>query len=215
MPVTREGHRVWRVGDQVNKIVDYSERLFMLLLAANFLFSITLNIREQPFLVLLAISELLPVVLILIRRPGQCTQEWLPFIFALLGTAAPLMVRPGGGAALLIPAALGGMLMLAGLILNVLAKLALWRSFGLAPANRGVRAGGPYRFVRHPMYLGYFLTQLGFLLTNLTIGNAIKYLLAWSMQILRIREEEKFLLQDDAYRELTRSVRFRLVPGIY
>ena len=199
----------------MNKIVDYGERLLLLLLAASFFYSIGVNLREQPVLILLAISELLPVLLILIRRPGQCTQEWLPFIIALLGTAAPLMVRPTEGATMLIPAAAGGLLMLAGLALNVLAKFALWRSFGLAPANRGVRAGGPYRFVRHPMYLGYFLTQLGFILTNLTIGNAIKYLLAWSMQILRIREEEKFLLEDQAYRDLARSVRFRLVPGIY
>ena len=199
----------------MNRIVDYGERLFMLLLAAKFLHSISLNFREQPAILLLAVSELLPVVLILIRRPGQCTKEWLPFIFALLGTAAPLMVRPAQGATFFIVAAFGGTLMLTGLILNIIAKLALWRSFGLAPANRGVRVGGPYRFVRHPMYLGYFLTQLGFLLTNLTIGNAIKYLLAWSMQILRIREEEKFLLQDDAYRDLSRNVRFRLVPGIY
>jgi protein-S-isoprenylcysteine O-methyltransferase Ste14 len=199
----------------VNKIVDYGERLFLLVLAANFFYSIELNIREQPLLILLAASELLPVVLILIRRPGQCTQEWLPFIYALLGTAAPLMVRPTESPTFVIPVALGGTLMLTGLIFNLTAKMALWRSFGLAPANRGVRVGGPYRLVRHPMYLGYFLTQLGFLFTNLTIGNAIKYLLAWSMQILRIREEEKFLLQDKAYRDLTRTVRFRLMPFIY
>jgi protein-S-isoprenylcysteine O-methyltransferase Ste14 len=199
----------------VNKFVDYGERLLLLVLAASFLYSISQSLREQPFLILLALSELLPVLLILIRRPGQCTQQWFPFIVALLGTAAPLMVRPVHGGLLLVPAYVGGFLMVAGLALNVLAKLALWRSFGLAPANRGVRVGGPYRFVRHPMYLGYFLTQVGFLLTNLTIANAAKYLLAWSMQILRIREEEKFLLQDDTYRDLVRRVRFRLVPGVY
>jgi len=105
--------------------------------------------------------------------------------------------------------------MMLGVGVNVMAKFALWRSFGLAPANRGVRSGGPYRFVRHPMYLGYFLTQVAFLLSNLSIGNLVKYLITWGVQLLRIREEEKFLLQDSAYQDLTKRVKFRLVPGVY
>ena len=43
----------------------------------------------------------------------------------------------------------------------------------------------------------------------------IKYFVGWSFQILRIREEEKFLMQDESYRELSQRVRFRLVPGVY
>jgi protein-S-isoprenylcysteine O-methyltransferase Ste14 len=199
----------------VNKVLDYGERLFLLLLSSAFLYSIAQNIREQPFLILLAISEIVPVFLILIRKPGEISKSWYAFLVALLGTAAPLMVRSVPGGLALIPGAIGGSLMIVGLALNISAKLALWRSFGLTAANRGVKVGGPYRLVRHPMYLGYFLTQLGFLLTNLSIANATKYLLAWSMQILRIREEEKFLLQDETYRELTRRVRFRLLPGVY
>jgi protein-S-isoprenylcysteine O-methyltransferase Ste14 len=105
--------------------------------------------------------------------------------------------------------------MTCGVGLNLAAKISLWRSFGLAPANRGIRVGGPYRLIRHPMYLGYFLTQVGFLLANLSIGNIIKYLITWTVQLLRIREEEKFLLKDENYRELAKRVRFRLVPGIY
>jgi protein-S-isoprenylcysteine O-methyltransferase Ste14 len=65
------------------------------------------------------------------------------------------------------------------------------------------------------MYLGYFVTQVGFLLANLTLGNLIKYLVTWTVQVLRIREEEKFLLNDSAYRNLARQVKFRLVPGVY
>jgi protein-S-isoprenylcysteine O-methyltransferase Ste14 len=65
------------------------------------------------------------------------------------------------------------------------------------------------------MYLGYFLTQVAFLLSNLTLANLVKYLVTWVVQLLRIAEEEKFLLKDSAYRELAKRVRFRLVPGLY
>ncbi len=197
------------------KVADYAERLFLLLLIATFLHAMLENALVHPYLLLLAISETLPVLLIIIRRPGEMVMKAYPFILAFVGTAAPLLVRPAAGGFQIVPDAMIGALMALGLGVNVAAKLALWRSFGLAPANRGVRNGGPYRFVRHPMYLGYFLTQVGFLLANLTLANLLKYAVTWIVQLLRIREEEKFLLKDSAYRELARQVRFRLLPGVY
>ena len=199
----------------MSKLADYGERLFLILLSATFLHAMLANAFDHPYLLLLAISETLPVVLIIIRRPGEMVMKPYPFILAFVGTAAPLLVRPAGGGFQLLPDAAVGALMGVGLGVNVFAKLALWRSFGLAPANRGVRKGGPYRFVRHPMYLGYFLTQVAFLLSNLTLANLVKYLVTWVVQLLRIAEEEKFLLKDSAYRELAKRVRFRLVPGLY
>lgn len=199
----------------MSKVVDYAERLFLILLSATFLHAMLANALDHPYLLLLAISETLPVLLIIIRRPGEMVMKPYPFILAFLGTAAPLLVRPAGGGFQLLPDVAVGALMAIGLGVNITSKLALWRSFGLAPANRGIRTGGPYKYIRHPMYLGYFLTQLGFLLANLTLANLLKYLVTWTVQLLRINEEEKFLLQDERYRELARRVRFRLLPGVY
>lgn len=197
------------------KIADYAERLFLVILCVIFVRSLIAQANVHPYVLLLAVSECLPVLLILIRREGQMAMEPYPFIVAFVGTAAPLLVRPSVGGLSLLPDAVAAALVAFGLGLNIAAKLALWRSFGLTAANRGVRKGGPYKFVRHPMYLGYFITQAAFLLANLTLGNAIKYFVGWSFQILRIREEEKFLMKDESYRELTERVRFRLVPGVY
>jgi protein-S-isoprenylcysteine O-methyltransferase Ste14 len=199
----------------VTKLLDYGERLFLVLLSASFLRALLLNFQMQPYSILLAISDCLPVVLILIRRPGEMPRKPFPFVVAFLGTAAPLLVRPVEGGFQLIPGWIAGVLMTIGLFINITAKAALWRSFGLAAANRGIRAGGPYRVVRHPMYLGYFLAEVGFLAVNLNPANIVKYLLGWSMQLLRIREEEKFLMKDESYRELARRVQFRLVPGLF
>lgn len=197
----------------MNKILDYGERLFLIVLSSFFLKSILVAAAAYPILLLLAASECLPVVLILIRRPGEISSSPSAFLTAFIGTAAPLMLRPH--VAPLMPTSLLALLMLLGLGVNVSAKLALWRSFGLAAANRGVRAGGPYRLVRHPMYLGYFITEVGFLLGNPSLSNIAICAVTWTAQVLRIREEEKFLLSDESYRDLMHRVPFRLVPGIY
>ena len=48
----------------------------------------------------------------------------------------------------------------------MLGKITLGRSFGVVPANRGVVVGGPYNFVRHPIYTGYLITHVAFLVAN-------------------------------------------------
>lgn len=198
----------------MNKVLDYGERLFLVLLTSFYLKSMLLVAFTNPALLLVALSETLAVVLILIRRPGAISTSPVAFAAALIGTACPLLARPAVVAPLL-PTAWLALMMLLGLVVSVSAKLALWRSFGLTAANRGVRRGGPYRLVRHPMYLGYFLTELGFLLGDLTVRNLAVLLVAWSAQLVRIREEELFLMQDEQYRDLASRVRFRLLPGLY
>lgn len=51
-----------------------------------------------------------------------------------------------------------------GIGLQLFAKVFLGLSFGVVAANRGVKIGGPYSFIRHPMYAGYTLSHIGLLL---------------------------------------------------
>ncbi|HET6970191.1 MAG TPA: isoprenylcysteine carboxylmethyltransferase family protein, partial [Phenylobacterium sp.] len=132
---------------------------------------------------------------------------------ALAGTTAGLMVRPGGQA--VVPELAAGLVMIAGGLVSLSAKICLNRSFGLTAANRGVKRTGPYRVVRHPMYAGYILTQAGFLLAHFTAWNAAIYAAAWGLQLLRIAAEEKVLSEDPAYRDYAAVVRARLAPGVY
>ena len=63
----------------------------------------------------------------------------------------------------------------------------------MAAANRGVKRDGPYRLVRHPIYLGYAVTWAGFVLLNAQIFNIALVAFACVMQVLRVLVEERLL----------------------
>src|SRR5262245_21480747 len=86
---------------------------------------------------LLVISESLGVILILTRRFAMTVStrpsDWA---LSLMAVNAPLLVTPAAASAFM-PSQIATTLMLAGMIIQISAKAALWRSFGLVPANRG------------------------------------------------------------------------------
>lgn len=160
------------------------------------------------------VSEGLVVFLFVVRRPSQdVSRRRRDWFAAIGGTLLFMLASPGG--LLLIPQYAGLTLQITGLAVQVSAKIALGRSFGAVAANRGIVMSGPYRWVRHPMYLGYFISHVGFLLTNLTLYNAMVYIAAYSFQLYRIVAEERLLMQDDSYRAYTKHVGYRLLPGVF
>ena len=114
-----------------------------------------------------------------------------------------------------VPAQMAGLVQCAGLAWQVFAKLSLGRSFGLLPAARGIVTRGAYRFVRHPIYAGYLLAHIGFLMDNLTVRNLAILSLLYALQGVRMLREERLLLSDPAYRAYCEQVRHRLVPHVF
>jgi len=169
----------------------------------------------NPLAPLLILSEGGVAFFVLIRRPTEAISVRLgDWLLATTATAAPLLIVPVNSSptALVIP---GVLLVVAGICVQIASKLVLRRSFGIAPANRGVKVGGSYRVVRHPMYAGYFIANIGlFLLMPSTINLAI-YAIGWTAQIFRILAEERLLSQDNTYRAFQQATRFRLIPGVF
>lgn len=160
-------------------------------------------------------SEGAILAFVLIRRPAQGIalnlKDWM---LAFAATGAPLLVQPGvQPVTWLVP--IGLALMIAGNLVSIWAKLVLRRSFGIAPANRGLKLSGPYRLVRHPMYGGYLIMQVGILILMPSWFNLGLYLVAWGLQIRRLLAEESLLGEDARYVAYKHDVRYRLVPGLY
>ena len=170
----------------------------------------------NQFAPLIMVAETAIVVFVLLRRPTEKISlklgDWL---LAITATYAPLLIQPANTPAalqLLVPLAVG--LLLIGNIIQIAAKLFLRRSFGIAPANRGIKTDGMYRIVRHPMYAGYLLVHIGILMLMPTMLNLVIYAIGWWAQILRLLAEERLLSEDPAYQVLMQKTRWRLVPGV-
>jgi protein-S-isoprenylcysteine O-methyltransferase Ste14 len=164
---------------------------------------------------LLVISESLGVFLILTRRRAMAVSKHpLDWALSLTAVNAPLLAAPAA-ASTFLPSQIATAVMFAGMIIQISAKASLWRSYGLIPANRGVKTSGPYRFVRHPMYAGYTLIHVGFLLGFPSLHNSVLYFTTFSIEVARLMREELILNQDPLYCDYVTRVHYRLVPGVF
>ena len=93
--------------------------------------------------------------------------------------------------------------------------LALGTLFGFRPALRGLATRGPYALVRHPMYLSYLISDIGYNLQESNFGTVALVVVGWASLIYRIRAEERILSQGREWRAYVRSVPYRLLPGVW
>jgi protein-S-isoprenylcysteine O-methyltransferase Ste14 len=199
------------------RALDLAERLIAVALYGGMVARLVGAYRAQGGIASLFIlpSEGLVLLFLLLRRPAsELSHRPRDWALALAATVAPMLVSPGVRAPL-VPPSLAAALMLIGLGVQLHAKLTLGRSFGCVPAHRGLQLAGPYRFVRHPMYAGYLVSHVAFLLVNPSARNLIAYAVCYALQVPRLLAEERLLRHDAYYREYQRRVRWRLVPGIY
>jgi protein-S-isoprenylcysteine O-methyltransferase Ste14 len=89
-----------------------------------------------------------------------------------------------------------------GFLLVTLATIDLWDRFGVTAAKRrDVVRTGLYRWLSHPMYVGYGLAEFGQVLLN--PFNAVVYAVSMSLYFVRARAESRLLR--DAVTDESRS----------
>jgi len=162
----------------------------------------------------LTISEILTFTwLLLSRRP--LVRDWNPLtvvvsVVASFG-AAFITLEPGVA---VVPVYVAAPLQFLALWFVIWGKISLGRSFAILPANRGVMTNGAYRLVRHPIYAGYLVGHILFLLSAFSVYNFTVYALITFFQVHRILREEALLAATPEYREYMKRVPYRLFYGI-
>jgi protein-S-isoprenylcysteine O-methyltransferase Ste14 len=164
---------------------------------------------------LLLVSEFLVVVLTFVRRRADLVDRSAgAAVVTLVSAVGPLLLRASDEPGLLPDAATAALLAL-GLIVVVVGKMTLGRSFGLVPANRGVVVAGPYAFVRHPIYSGYLVTHIAFILAHPHFWNIVLVVICDAALIVRALVEERVLDHDARYKEYCQRVGWHFVPGLF
>ena len=195
-------------------LVGYIETAFLTALLAWQASRLWPAIGHDPTNIALLIADALPVALVMFGRRAQTvTEKPIDWITAYGATLAPILLAPGGEP--IANTSLCGALMVLGLVLNLYGKVSLARSFGLVAANRGVQRFGPYRVIRHPIYAGNAITQLGFVLMNPTGVNFALCVAGLALQVIRLKAEEQLLGQDPVYARYMTEVPYRLAPGVF
>jgi len=111
-------------------------------------------------------------------------------------------------------AVLGSMVMIGWTVGSHRVPLALWHQNDDAPAS--IVNWGPYKYVRHPFYVSFLVTQIGAFLAFPHIGTLGAFGYAVVALSLTARREEKRLLTSklgDEYR-IYMTKTGRLVPGV-
>lgn len=159
--------------------------------------------------------EVMIVLFLLIRRlPKEVSFSPYDWFVALAGTLGSTLLRPVEVG--LLPAMpFLVVFQVAGIIISGIGLLSLAKSYGTVPANRGIKTNGLYRYIRHPLYSGYFFALTSFVLQNASLYNFAILVVFLSFQVLRIFAEEKLLKQDPEYVAYTEKTRWRIIPYVW
>ncbi len=100
-------------------------------------------------------------------------------------------------------------LALVGPAISLWGALALGRSFGILVSVRKIVGHGPYKYVRHPIYLGYFLLWIALCLGNCSWATVVMLLVSLALLSYRAHLEETRLAESSAeYRDYRRRTGF-------
>ena len=159
----------------------------------------------------------LQIVLFFLRRlPLRKSDGPWPRVTALLGANFNFLL-------LLLPrvtldiswTAIATALTFAGTLASVAILVYLGRAFSIFPEARQLVLRGPYRYIRHPLYLFETVSILGIMLQYRQPWAAFVVIVGFCIQIRRMTYEEDVLRRTFPAYDAYAKPLARLIPGVY
>lgn len=183
----------------VSQLIRYVFLFFFNLLIAYFLFMTKSGTKVYPN----RYSEVLVPILATFWFFSYSLVEMIPYNINQLFVPSSLLN-------FMIP--LGVLVNLIGHSLAIAGVLSLRQSFGIVTKVNEIVTTGLYGLVRHPIYFGYLVMTVGFILMTPRVIHGIVYAMAVLLQIWRAKiEESKLAASSDQYKIYMKKVPF-LVP---
>jgi protein-S-isoprenylcysteine O-methyltransferase Ste14 len=156
-------------------------------------------------------------ILFLIRlEPIKKAKGILPRVMAIGGTffVALLTFFPRANLSI-TQTVIASLLSLAGMGISVFTLAHLGRSFSLMAEARRLVTTGPYRTLRHPLYVFEAVASLGVLLQFFSFYTVVIFLGYCFLQFQRLKNEEAVLEMAFPEYQDYKSKTARLIPGLY
>lgn len=159
---------------------------------------------------------LLVIALFFTRSQAKATsRSLLARTLAYAGTFTPFILPfTGSSETDITPTLLSISIMTCGILFALYSLNTLGRSFGIMPQARTLVRSGPYRLIRHPMYVGEIVAFGGAILAGFTIAKLGIFLLLAAIQSYRAIEEEKVLEETIPEYSVYKAATKRFIPGV-
>jgi protein-S-isoprenylcysteine O-methyltransferase Ste14 len=169
-----------------------------------------------PQLAHVVFLSLLILLLVIRRPPLRKAQGLLPRVVGIVGFLLPLVVLALPRAKLTPSMTIfSSTTVLVGTIASIVIAAWLGRSFSIFPQARALVTEGPYRVVRHPLYLAELIAVFGGMWEFEQPWSFLVMLVAFGAQLPRMHFEEQVLAQAfPSYRDYANRTA-RLLPGLY
>jgi protein-S-isoprenylcysteine O-methyltransferase Ste14 len=170
----------------------------------------------QEVVTVVFLAQVVALFVVRHRSPRGEHSTFLPGLVALLGTFILTLVAylPLSSTTATSALLASSVLIILGTLWTIWSLTALGRCFGLFPEARGLVTSGPYRLVRHPVYLGEIISAAGLLLVKPNAVMVLIFVVFVGLQYWRAVFEERALSRvfPREYATYARRVP-QLIPG--